>query len=99
VISGRNDHWQWNNDAHSTCVAGYKSAGDAIAGARENSKATQNKIGLERWMKICEAFGLDPEQDPPVSIPAILAGDRWTNTRRMLADACANMRAPSSSRP
>lgn len=48
-----------------------------------------------RWTKICEAFGFDHEQDPPVSIPAILAGERWTNTRRMLADACANMRAPS----
>lgn len=95
MISGRDDHWQWNNDAHSTCVAGYKSAAEAIAGARENSKATQSRVGLERWTKICEAFGFDPEQDPPVSIPAILAGDRWTNTRRMLADACANMRAPS----
>lgn len=48
-----------------------------------------------RWFRICEAFGLDPEEDPPVSIPAILAGDRWTNSRRMLADACAKLQAPS----
>lgn len=95
MISGRNDHWQWNCDAHSTCVAGYSSATEAIAGARENSKATQSRVGLERWMKVCEAFGLDPEEDPPVSIPAILAGDQWTNSRRMLADACAKLQAPS----
>ncbi len=95
MISGRNEHWQWNCDAHSTCVAGYRSATEAIAGARENSKATQSRVGLERWMKVCEAFGFDPEEDPPVSIPAILAGDQWTNSRRMLADACAKLQAPS----
>lgn len=95
MISGRNDRWQWNNDAHGTCIAGYRSAAEAIAGARENSKTTQSKLGLERWAKICEAFGFDPEEDPPVSIPAILAGDQWTNSRRVLADACGNLRAPS----
>jgi hypothetical protein len=62
---------------------------DSVAFVREH------EIKAARWTKICEAFGFDPEQDPPVSIPAILVGNRWTNTRRMLADACAKLQAPS----
>lgn len=57
--------------------------------------AEKRDVAAARWTKICEAFGFDHEQDPPISIPAILAGDRWTNTRRMLADACTTMWAPS----
>lgn len=57
--------------------------------------AAEDAVDAVRWTKICEALGFDPEQDPPVSIPAILVGNRWTNTRRMLADACAKLQAPS----
>jgi hypothetical protein len=59
------------------------------------ARSIAQPVAAARWTKICEAFGFDPEEDPPASIPAILAGDRWTNTRRMLADACAKLRAPS----
>ena len=59
------------------------------------ARSSAQPVSAARWTKICEAFGFDPEQDPPVSIPAILAGNQWTNTRRMLADACAKLQAPS----
>ena len=83
----------------STCFGGSRS-GDLFFQVADMEKwipkfTSEWTANHGRWLKLCQAFGFDPEQDPPVSIPAILAGDRWTNTRRMLADACANLRTPS----
>lgn len=72
-------------------LLGWDRAQDMTTWARSSAQP----VAAARWSAICEAFGFDPEEDPPASIPAILGGERWTNTRRMLADACANMRAPS----